>query len=360
MKKNLNRRKALRLSLLAGIGMIGFGKLKPANALNQPNINQGIEEFTMAMSWPKASPGPALAAQYFADQLLKSSEGKLQVKIFGAGEMVPGFEVFDAVASGVVDMAHTASFYWQGKMPAAVFFTTIPFGLSANEHQAWLHQGGGNELWQALYQPFGLLPMAAGNTGMSMAGWFKDPVLGLEDLKGRKIRMAGMGAEIFRSLGAQPINLPPAEISPALASGLVDGVEFLGPWMDSGFGFQKFAKYYYGSGFNKPNGTSELLISLKRFEKLSASQQALIRTVAIATHDQALAMADWQNGVYLNQFSNQVQIAKFPDAIKQAAQRIAPDILRNTIGEGQESLKILQSYQSALNILRPWSVNSKI
>ena len=358
MTDKANSQAINRRSVLLGVGgALAGGNIiaKKQNALATPAVNKGITQLTLSMSWPKRSPGPALAAQFFADQVGMLSDGVLEVKLFGAGELVPGLEVFDAVANETVDMAHTAAFYWQGKFPAAAFFTSVPFGMSPLEHQAWLNDGGGLAHWRSLYRDFNILPLAAGNTGMHMAGWFTEPVTRLEDLKGRKLRMAGLGARIYEALGATTLLLPPAELTTALASGLVDGVEFLGPWIDSGFGFEKYANYYYGSGFTKPNGTSELLLSAKRFNALSATHQQIIEAAAAVTNEVALATANWQNASHLNQLHQKVTISPLPEEISQAAAKIAPELIRDAMKEDALSLKIYDAYYLALRQLRAWT-----
>ena len=340
------RRDFIKKSMLATLASVGgFSMAKPA-------ISRSIKEFSMAMSWPKASPGPALAAQYFADELSKASDGRLRVQLYGAGELVPGLEVFDATSNHGVDMAHSASFYWSGKLPGATLFTTVPFGLSPAAHQAWLQEGGGNPLWQKLYGDFNLIPMAAGNTGTHMAGWFTRPMHGLDDIKGLKIRMAGLGAELFRQMGATTMLLPPSQITPSLASGLIDGAEFLGPWIDSGFGFQKYANYYYAPGFNKPNGTSELLINASLWQSLPASDQALITQLAKATHDASLNMANWQNALHYRQLNPYIH--HLPQAVMDKAAKLAPDILAAAFDKDKQTQTLYESYKQAQKHTNPW------
>src|ERR1043166_7990214 len=182
---------------------------------------------------------------------------------FAAGEVVPAFEVLDPVGSGVADMGHTASFYWQGKQPAAVYFTTVPFGLVPSEHVAWVDAGGGQALWDELYAPFGVKPFMGGNTGVCMGGWFRREIKSLDDVKGLKLRTLGLGGEIYRRLGATPQTTSPGEIFISLQSGVIDGAEFVGPGSDIALGLYRVAPFYYGPGFNKPNGTGECIVSLK-------------------------------------------------------------------------------------------------
>src|SRR6185295_11540213 len=202
------------------------------------------------------------------------------------------FEVLGAVGNGVADIGHTASFYWQGKMPAAAFFTTVPFGLTPNEHVAWVDAGGGQALWDELYAPFGVKPFMGGNTGVCMGGWFRREVKSLDELKGVKIRSVGLGGEVYRRLGATPQTTPVGEILTSLQSGLLDAAEFVGPGSDIAFGLYRVAPFYYGPGFNKPNGTGECLVSLKAWNSLDAELKAIV-THACAT-EAAFALAEME------------------------------------------------------------------
>ena len=176
----------------------------------------------MVTSWPKRLPGPGMSAERVAERITTLSGGRLDIAVHAAGEIVPAFEVLDAVGGGVAEMGHTASFYWQGKMPAAAFFTTVPFGLTPGEHVAWVDAGGGQALWDELYAPFGVKPFMGGNTGVCMGGWFRREIKSRADLSGMKIRSLGLGGEVYRRLGATPQTTPPAEILTSLQSGVID------------------------------------------------------------------------------------------------------------------------------------------
>ena len=166
----------------------------------------------MVTSWPKRLPGPGMSAERVAERIAALSGGRLQITVHAAGEVVPAFEVLDAVGGGVAEIGHTASFYWQGKQPAAAYFTTVPFGLTPNEHVAWVDAGGGQALWDELYKPFGVKPFMGGNTGVCMGGWFRREIKSLDDVKGLKIRSLGLGGEVYRRLGATPQTTSPGEI----------------------------------------------------------------------------------------------------------------------------------------------------
>src|SRR5258705_9950341 len=187
-----NRRTLLRGGGLALLGAVAAPAVARAQALR----------WRMVTSWPKRRPGPGMSAERVAERISALSGGRLQITVQAAGEVVPAFEVLDAVGGSVAEMGHTAAFYWQGKEPAAAFYTTVPFGLTPLEHVAWVDAGGGQALWDELYAPFGGKPFMAGNTGVFMGGWFRRDMNGPQDLKGLKTRPLGLGGEVYRRLGA--------------------------------------------------------------------------------------------------------------------------------------------------------------
>ena len=214
-----------------------------------------------------------MSAERVAERIGALSGGRLQMTVSAAGEVVPAFEVLDAVGGGVADMGHTAAFYWQGKQPATNFFTTVPFGLIPNEHVAWIDAGGGQALWDELYAPFGVKPFMGGNTGVCMGGWFRHEINSADDVKGLKIRSLGLGGEVYRRLGATPQTTSPGEMLVSLQSGLIDAVEFVGPGTDIALGLYRVANFYYAPGFNKPNGTGECIVSLKAWHGLDVGNE---------------------------------------------------------------------------------------
>src|SRR3954469_15173999 len=201
-----------------------------AGALAAPSIARAqTRRWRMVTSWPKRLPGPGQSAERVAERIAALSGGRMQITVHAAGELTPAFEVLDAVGGGVAEMGHTASFYWQGKMPAAAYFTTVPFGLTPGEHVAWVEAGGGQALWDALYAPFGAKPFMGGNTGVCMGGFFRREGHGADDPTRAKRRWLGLGAEISRRLGASPQARSRGQILTGMESGLIDGAEFVGP-----------------------------------------------------------------------------------------------------------------------------------
>lgn len=262
-------------------------------ALAAPSVARAqTRRWRMVTSWPKRLPGPGMSAERIAERIAALSGGRLQITVHAAGDVVPAFEVLDAVGGGVAEMGHTAAFYWQGKQPAAAFFTTVPFGLTPVEHVAWVDAGGGQGLWDELYASFGVKPFMGGNTGVCMGGWFRQDLNGLADLKGLKVRSLGLGGEVYRRLGATPQTTSPAEILTSLQSGVLDGAEFVGPGTDIALGLYRVAPLYYGPGFNKPNGTGECIVALPAWSGLDSELKAIIAHACAA--EAAFALAEME------------------------------------------------------------------
>src|SRR5215472_8973439 len=306
------------------------GSVGIAGALATPALAQsGKQRWRMVTSWPKRLPGPGMSAERVAERIGKLSGGRLDIAVSAAGEIVPAFEVLDAVGSGVAELGHTAAFYWQGKEPAAAFFTTVPFGLTPNEHVAWIDAGGGQALWDELYAPFGVKPFMGGNTGVCMGGWFRREIRSAADVKGLKFRSLGLGGEVYRRLGAIAQTTSPGEILVALQSGVIDGAEFVGPGSDIALGLYRFAPFYYGPGFNKPNGTGECIVGAKAWEALDAPLQAIVRHACATEAAFALAEMERLNIEALSTLTTRdnAQLRTFPSDLIAAARATAKDVL---------------------------------
>lgn len=343
-----------RSALAAGLGGMA------ATTLAAPALASDTTTWKMVTSWPKNLPGPGVTAQRICDRIAAMSGGRLTVKLYAARELVSPFEVFGAVEAGTAEMGHTASFFWQGKLPAAALYTAAPFGLTPLEHITWINHGGGQALWDRLYEPFGIKPLMGGNTGFQMGGWYRTEINGPEDFKGLKIRMPGLGGEVARKLGATPVSLPPAEILTALQTGLVDAAEFLGPWSDFAMGFYKAAKLYYYPGFHEPNGTGEALVSRAAYEALPGDLQAIVDHACAAENILALGESEWNNAQRLKVLTGEhgVTVKPFPDSFLKAAKGAAAEVLDELAAKDAISGEIVASYRAAGAQLSDWSAIS--
>jgi len=329
-----------------------------AGALAAPTVARAQTlKWRMVTSWPKRLPGPGMSAERIADRVRALSGGRIDITVYAAGEIVPAFGVLDAVGNGVADIGHTAAFYWQGKMPAAAFFTTVPFGLTPGEHVAWVEAGGGQALWDELYAPFGVKPFMGGNTGVCMGGWFRREVKSLADLRGLKLRSLGLGGEVYRRLGATPQTTPPAEILVALQSGVIDGAEFVGPGSDIALGLYRVAPFYYYPGFNKPNGTGECIVARKVWDGLGDDLKAIVAHACAAEANYALAEMERLNAEALAVLTTQdnVTLAAFPGDLVEAARRQAGDVLGELAARDAISARVHGSYAAFRARTAPWS-----
>jgi TRAP-type mannitol/chloroaromatic compound transport system substrate-binding protein len=340
----LTRRTLVRGGALAGV-------LMPSVARAQ------TRRWRMVTSWPRRLPGPGLSAERVAERIAALSGGRLQIAVSAAGEVVPAFEVLDAVGSGVAEIGHTASFFWQGKQPAAVFYTTVPFGLTPIEHVAWVEAGGGQALWDELYRPFGVKPFMGGNTGVCMGGWFRRDIKALSDVKGLKIRSLGLGGEVYRRLGATPQTTPPGEILTSLQSGVLDAAEFVGPGTDISLGLYRVAPAYYGPGFNKPNGTGECIVSLRAWETLDAELKAIVTHACATEASFALSEMERLNAEGLAALIERhgVQLRSFPADVVNAARKTAADVLGDLAARSDMARKVHDSYVAFRDRTAPWS-----
>jgi TRAP-type mannitol/chloroaromatic compound transport system substrate-binding protein len=329
-----------------------------AAAIAAPSVARAqTKRWRMVTSWPKRLPGPGMSAERVAERIAALSGGRLQIAVSAAGEVVPAFEVLDAVGGGVAEIGHTASFYWQGKTPAAAYFTTVPFGLTPNEHVAWVDAGGGQALWDELYKPFGVKPFMGGNTGVCMGGWFRREIKSLDDVKGLKIRSLGLGGEVYRRLGATPQTTPPGEILTSLQSGVLDAAEFVGPGSDIALGLYRVAPSYYGPGFNKPNGTGECIVSLKAWDALDGELKAIVAHACATEASFALSEMERLNSEALAALTERhnVQLRSFPGDVVAAARKVSADVLGELAARSELARKVHDSYAAFRDRTAPWS-----
>ena len=303
------------------------GKAAPGGA-GQAAAPQQTFTWKMVTSWPKNFPGVGVGAENFARLVNEMSGGRLTVRVYAAGELVPALEVFDAVSRGTAEMGHGAPYYWKGKVPAAQFFCALPFGPNAQEMNAWLHHGGGMQLWEEVYKPFGVLPMACGATGVQTAGWFNKEINSVDDFKGLKMRTPGLGGEVLTKMGGTVVNMPAGEIFTALQTGAIDATEWIGPYNDLALGLHKASKYYYTPGWQEPNVTFELDVNLKAWETLPDDLKAIVRAAARAVNTDMLDDYNARNMEALEQLKTQgVQVRRLPDAVLARLKEVAAEVV---------------------------------
>ncbi len=343
MKKHhtISRRKLLATSL-------GTGALAASSAFPKPAIASGRQEWKMAMTWQKVLPGLGTGAVRLAKRITALTQGRVTVKPFGGGELVPPLGVFDAVSQGTLEMAHSAPYYWLNKHPATAFFCTVPGGLTAQEQNAWLYFGGGQKLWDEVYADFNLKALPAGNTGAQMGGWYKKEIKTVSDFQGLKIRMPGLAGKVVNELGASAQTISPQDLYTSMQSGLIDALEWVGPWNDLALGFHKVSDYYYGPGFHEGGATLELMINREKWDGLSKEMQRLVKIACATENDIMLAQYTLNNVRSYRELkqTHQVDIRQFPDAVQQRLFQVSQEVVSEVKAGDALAKKVYESYSN--------------
>jgi TRAP-type mannitol/chloroaromatic compound transport system substrate-binding protein len=333
----------------AAIGAAASGLAAPAV------IAQESQEWRMVTTWPKNFPGLGVGAQNLADRITRASGGRLKVTVYAAGELVPALQSLDAVIDGSAEMSHGAAYYWQNKSQGLSFFTGVPYGMTSRELTAWVRYLGGQQLYDEIYDQFGVQGFLSGDTGTQAGGWFRKELTGVADIQGLRFRTPGLGGQVWQKLGASVVNMPAGEIFAALQSGTLDAAEFVGPYNDLALGFYQIAKNYYFPSFIEPGLATEIVVSKAKFQALPEDLQEIVKSCAEAAYDdvasdmyandpRALAALAGEHGV---------TVRRFPDEILEAGAKAAGEVLQGIRDGGDEmTKKVAESYVSAFNLLR--------
>jgi TRAP-type mannitol/chloroaromatic compound transport system substrate-binding protein len=343
-KADIGRRQLFRLGA-AGLGSsVAVSLASPVLAetpLAAPSVARSPESFVwkMATAWPKDTPGVGTSAQRLAERIGTLSDGRLKVQVFDAGDLVAPGQVFDAVSTGKAEMGHGSPYYWAAKDPAFHYFSGVPFGLTANEHIAWLAFGGGQVLWEKAYEPFGVLPFYVGSTGPQAAGWFKREIRTPEDFKGLTIRITGLGGDVLKRLGASPVLLPQGDIAAALESGTIDAAEWVGPWNDLALNLPRAAPFCYMPAFHELATALELMVGKTAFETLPDDLRAVIRSAALASATEVSADFSANNITALPMLVERGTVLKsFPNPVIDALAKTSAEVLME-VGESSPVAK---------------------
>jgi len=315
----MDRRKFVTHAGLAGAAglLAACGRQPAATDCAEGASGQETFEWKMVTTWPRDFPGLGTGANYLAKIIGEMSGGRLTVKVYGGNELVPPFEVFDAVQRGTAEMGHGGAYYWKGKIPSSSFFTSIPFGLTGSEINGWFYYGGGLELYREAYAPFGVIPFPIGNSGTQMGGWFNKEINSVADLQGLRMRIPGIGGEVLRKVGGTPVNIPGAELFTALESGTIDATEWVGPMNDLAFGLFQAAKYYYYPGWHEPGTALEAVVNREAFEALPADLQSIVEIACKAANMDMFAEFEARNGEAIKTLVEEhgVELRPFPDEV---------------------------------------------
>lgn len=336
-------------------GLIGAGGVAAASTIAAPAIAEDRITWRMVTTWPKNFPGMGVGAQRLADRITAMSNGRLTVQVYAAGELVPPLGAFDAVIEGSAEMSHGAAYYWQNKSRATSFFTGVPYGMTSRELAAWMRYMGGQEIWDEVYDQFGVKGFLSGDTGTQAGGWFRKELTGLDDIKGLKFRTPGLGGQVWEKMGATVVNMAGGEIYQALQSGALDAAEFVGPYNDLALGFYQIAKNYYMPSFIEPGLATELVVNKSQFAKLPKDLQQIVEFASQAEYDQVASDFYANDPIALKTLVEKhgVQVKYFPDEILKAGADAAVEIL-GELRSSDDALirKTAESYFESLAILR--------
>ena len=307
----------------------------------------------LATSWPAHFPIMGTGVDKFAKRCGELSGGSLEIKVFPKNILVPALQVFDATSAAQIDAFHSGVYYWKGKNLAFSIFGGMPLGLTSEEMVTWMKFGGGYELWRELYGKFNLYPLIGGTTGPQMGGWFKKEINSLEDLKGLKMRIPGLGGEVMQRLGVNPILLPPGEIFTALERGTIDATEWVGPALDSMMGFAKAAPYYY-TGWHEPGSILEVTFNKAKWEKLSPEHQAIITAASEEMTGDMNQEFRYENAKALRELPSNVQIKSFPREVIEAAKSALGEVLAEQSAQSEDFKRVLKSYETFATLNKAW------
>ena len=341
----------MKLNIILGLALATLlsacGKEQAAN-VDAATAPAQTFNWKLVTSWPKNFPGLGTAPEKFSGMVDEMSAGRLKVKVYGAGQLVPALEVFDAVSRGTAEMGHSGAYYWKGKSPAAQFFTSVPFGLTAQEMNGWIQYGGGMEIWQELYAPFNLIPLSGGNTGVQMGGWFNKEINSIDDLKGLKMRIPGLGGEVLARAGGTPVTLPGAELFTALQTGAIDATEWVGPYNDLAFGLHKAAKYYYYPGWHEPGSMMEFTVNKQAFETLPKDLQAIVKIATRAVNQDMLDEYTARNNHALKDLVNKhkVQLRAYPKDVLMKLRDLSDEVLLEVAQKDEMTKKVYESFKT--------------
>ena len=321
-----------------------------AAALAAPAVAQGTKTLTIVSTWPRDFPGLGTSAQRLAARITELSQGALTTEYFAAGERVGAFDVFDEVASGNSQAYIAADYYWTGKHPGFAYFTSVPFGMTTPEWNAWIKYGEGQALWDKLSGEFGLKAESCGSTGTQAGGWFNKEINGPEDFQGLKMRIPGLGGQVLSKLGASTVSLPGGQIYENLVSGAIEATEWVGPYNDYFMKFYEAAKYYYTGGMHEPGGGLAFGMNASWYGSLSDWERAVIKAACheelAASHEEAMAL----NGGYLTRLVNDhgVEVKAFNDDVWDAFGDASAEVFEETRAHSDLAAEIDDSFQAAL------------
>ncbi|MCB2170258.1 MAG: ABC transporter substrate-binding protein [Deltaproteobacteria bacterium] len=334
-------------AVAAAAGLAGCGQEKKEEAKGPAVQPKKTYEWKMVTTWPPNLPVLQTGAERFAKRVGEVTDGQLKIEVFAGGELVPPLGVFDAVSEGTVECGSGASYYWAGKVPAAQWFAAVPFGLNAQGINAWFYSGGGLQLWEEVYAPFNVIPRPQGNTGVQMGGWFRKDMNTIDDFKGLKMRIPGLGGKVISKAGGTVVLLPGGEIFTSLERGVIDATEWVGPMHDLRMGFYKAAKNYYYPGWHEPGTCLEVMFNKKAYESLPLEFQHILDAVAAETNMWSLSEFEAGNGAALQTLISEhnVNLVRFPEPLLDELRKLAKETLEEEAEKDPMSRKVNEAFK---------------
>ena len=336
----LNRRKFLAGAAVGGAAASGVAA--PAIAQSAPEV-----KWRLTSSFPKSLDTIYGAGEVLAKSVAEATDGKFQIQVFAAGEIVPGLQAADAVTNGTVEMCHTASYYYWGKDPTFAFGTAVPFGLNCRMQNAWNYEGGGIDLMNAFYAKHKIFGLPAGNTGAQMGGWYRKEINTPEDIKGLKMRIGGFAGAVMTKLGGVPQQIAGGDIYPALEKGTIDAAEWVGPYDDEKLGFYKVAKYFYYPGWWEGGAMLHAFTNLDKWNSLPKSYQAVLRASCNRANEYMMAKYDVGNAPALKRLvASGAQLRPFPESVLDACFKAANEVYGEITAKNEDFKKVYDSIKA--------------
>jgi len=365
-KKEISRKTFLKQLSVGGLGLglssciLGESAPQPKSRPNQYNSAPRYR-WRMVTTWPPDFPILGEAAHAYAKLVNKMSDGRIEIKVYGAGELVPALEAFDTVRQNTAEVGCGAPYYWAGKSPATQIFSAVPFGMNAQQVNAWLLGGGGYDLWKAVYADFGLVPIPGGNTGIQMGGWFNKEIQTAEDLKGLKMRIPGLGGAVIERAGGAAVLVAGSEIYTSLERGVIDATEWIGPFHDFRMGFSRIARYYYYPGWHEPGSQLEFFINKDSFDQLSKDLQQVCVSAGMELNSRVLAQCETQNALALRDIQQEgaVDIRPFPNEVLDTLHQHSEEVLASLRESDSLTKKVFDAYTRFQNQMGGWTAVSE-
>lgn len=315
----------------------------------------------MVTTWPPNFPVLGEGCLKLAEWVKIMSGGRMEIKVYGGGELVPALETFDAVHNGAVELGSGAAYYWVGKSNSASFFTAVPFGMNAQQVNAWMLGGDGLQLWEEFYDNFGLIPFPGGNTGVQMGGWFNRQINSAADLKGLKMRIPGLGGRVLEKAGGTPVLLSGGDIYTGLERGVIDATEWVGPYHDYLMGFYQIAKYYYTPGWHEMGSELEFIANKEKFNALPADLQEILRTAILRLNQWVLSQFEAQNSIYLEKLvgEEKVDLRQFPKDVMEKLKRYTKEVIHELVESDAFTKRVYESYDAFRKRAAFWARSSE-